>query len=90
MDDADTPDPRYDSASVVQEYNDQYKFADIGARNEKEYKEIKDVQEYRIWNWWLEQQDIDMGAALENEEANIRTNSKSEILNVSLARLNES
>jgi len=90
LDDTEPPDSRYDRASVVQDYRDQCRFAEVGARNEKEYKEIKDVQEYRIWNWWVEQQEIDMDVALKDEEANLRTTGKLDIFGGSLAGSNSS
>jgi len=88
LEDTEPPNPKYDRKSVIQDYRDQCRFADVGARNEKEYKDIKDVQEYRIWNWWVEQKEVDMDAALENEEAHLRTTGKLDIPPKMLAGLN--
>lgn len=90
LDGADPPDPRYESASLVRDYKNQVRFADIGARNEKEYQDIKNVQEYRIWNWWVEQQEVDMDEALKDQETHLRATSKSAIFGGSLAGVNSS
>lgn len=73
---AEEPNPQTQPAEVLREWNREVDFAEAGVRTEEDYLNIKRVREYRLWQWWLDQEHMDLNAILQDRNSHVEATGK--------------